>query len=69
MVKPPKKPAKKLVQRIAKKQSNYKKFQVGFLALNKNGDIGAYSIAKGFNYALAVNGENKLYDADYFVKE
>jgi N4-(beta-N-acetylglucosaminyl)-L-asparaginase len=39
------------------------------LALNKNGDIGAYSIGKGFNYALAVNGENKLYDADYFVKE
>jgi isoaspartyl peptidase/L-asparaginase-like protein (Ntn-hydrolase superfamily) len=56
------------VSRIAKKQSDYKTFQVGFLALNKNGEYGAYSLQKGFNYAVAVNGENKLYDADYREK-
>jgi N4-(beta-N-acetylglucosaminyl)-L-asparaginase len=67
--KTPQEACEEAVQRIAKKQSNYKSIQVGFLALNKNGDIGAYSIVKGFNYALAVNGENKLFDSDYLVKE
>lgn len=67
--KTPQEACEEAIHRIVKKQSNYKKIQVGFLALNKNGDTGAYSIAKSFNYALAVNGENKLYDADYFVKE
>ena len=67
--KTPQEACEEAVKRIAKKQSNYKTFQVGFLALNKNGDIGAYAIGKGFNYALAVNGENKLFDSDYLVKE
>lgn len=44
-------------------------FQVGYLALGKNGDIGAYAILPGFQYALAVNGENKLFDADYLIKK
>ncbi|MDA3904771.1 MAG: N(4)-(beta-N-acetylglucosaminyl)-L-asparaginase [Bacteroidales bacterium] len=47
---------------------NSKFFQVGYLALSKDGDIGAYSILPGFQYALAVNGENKLFDADFFIK-
>jgi len=67
--KTPQEACEEAVQRIAKKQSNYKSIQVGFLALNKNGDIGAYAIGKGFNYAVAVNGENKLFDSDYLVKE
>jgi isoaspartyl peptidase/L-asparaginase-like protein (Ntn-hydrolase superfamily) len=44
-------------------------FQVGYLALSKDGDIGAYSILPGFQYALAVNGENKLFDSDYLIKK
>ncbi|MBN2238045.1 MAG: N(4)-(beta-N-acetylglucosaminyl)-L-asparaginase [Bacteroidales bacterium] len=44
-------------------------FQVGYLALGKNGDIGAYAILPGFQYALAVNGENKLIDSDYLIKK
>lgn len=67
--KTPQQACEEAIQRIAKKQSNYKSIQVGFLALNKNGDIGAYSIVKGFSYAVAVNGENKLFDSDYLVKE
>ncbi len=43
-------------------------FQVGYLALGKHGDIGAYAILPGFQYALAVNGENKLIDSDYLIK-
>src|SRR6185312_2701021 len=48
--KTPQQACEEATQRIAKKQSNYKTFQVGFLALNKNGDVGAYAISKDFNY-------------------
>lgn len=65
----PQKACEEAINRIAKKQSDYKTFQVGFLALNKAGDVGAYSLLKGFNYAVAVNGQNRLFDADYLVKE
>jgi len=44
-------------------------FQVGYLALSKDGDIGAYSILPGFQYALALNGENVLIDSDCLIKE
>lgn len=44
-------------------------FQVGYLALSKEGDIGAYAILPGFQYALALNGENKLIDVDYLIKK
>ena len=57
------------IKRIVSKQSDYKDFNVGFLALNKNGNIGAYSIHQGFNYALYRDGENKLMAADYYMKE
>jgi len=32
-------------------------FQVGFLALNKNGDYGSYAVNKGFEYAVCSNLE------------
>ncbi len=67
--KTPQQACEEAVKRIAKKVSNYKDIQVGFLALNKAGDVGAYSIVKGFNYAVACNGQNRLFDSDYLVKE
>ncbi len=56
------------INRIVEKQPNYKDFQVAFIALNKYGEIGSYSIQEGFQYALYKNGKNKLYDSDYFLK-
>jgi isoaspartyl peptidase/L-asparaginase-like protein (Ntn-hydrolase superfamily) len=56
------------INRIVKKNSNYKDFQVGILAINKKGEHGAYGLVKGFNYALHQHGENRLLDSDYFVK-
>ncbi len=56
------------VHRIAEKQSDYKEFQVGFIALNKNGETGAYSINKGFEYALYNNKiKNELFDAGHLT--
>ncbi len=51
------------VKRVAEKNPNYKDFQVGFLAVNKAGEVGAFAIQKGFTYALYKNGENKLFPA------
>ena len=55
------------VERALKKRK-YKRddIQVGFLALNKDGEYGAYSIAKGFQYAVYSNEENNiLKDSEY----
>ncbi len=59
---------KKAIDRLAAKNSNYKDVQVGFLAINKNGEHGAFALQKGFNYALADSAGNNLIDADYYVK-
>ena len=56
---------KEAVLRIAKRNKNYKDFQVGFLALHRNGEHGAFSLQKGFNYALHKGGANKIFDADW----
>ncbi len=57
------------INRIVQKHSNYRDFQVGIIAINKSGEHGAYGLVKGFNYALHQHGVNKLFDADYFVKD
>jgi isoaspartyl peptidase/L-asparaginase-like protein (Ntn-hydrolase superfamily) len=59
---------KKAVERLVKKNPDYKNAQVGFLALNKKGEHGAYALQKGFNYAIADNSGNKLIDAESFLK-
>ena len=51
------------VERIAQKLGDYKKFQVGFLALNKSGEYGSYCIQSGFNYAVTDKSGEKLLDA------
>jgi len=44
---------KKAVERIMRKSSkNLKDLQVGFIAINKFGDFGAYAIQNGFDYAV-----------------
>ncbi len=59
---------KKTIDRLVSKNPNYKDVQVGFLALNKNGEHGAFALQKGFNYALADNSGNKMFDSTYYVK-
>jgi len=59
---------KKAIERLASKNPNYKEVQVGFLALNRNGEHGAFALQKGFTYALADAEGNKMYNSDYYVK-
>ena len=48
---------KKAVERIVKPNpERAKTFQVGFIAINKQGEVGAYSVQKGFNYTVTEKG-------------
>src|SRR5882724_7192368 len=55
---------KKAVERNIKiKGEGAKAIQVGFLALNKKGEVGAFALQKGFSYAVRNNKEEKLYQS------
>ncbi len=57
------------IKRIVHKLPENKKFQVGYIAVNKNGETGGYSLQPGFNYALYQGDENRLIDArSYYAK-
>lgn len=48
---------KKAIERIVKPNpERAKTFQVGFIAINKQGEVGAYSVQKGFNYTVTEKG-------------
>jgi N4-(beta-N-acetylglucosaminyl)-L-asparaginase len=70
--KTPQQACEEAVSRIVKltqnRNKNLKDIQVGFIALDKQGNYGAYCIQGGFNYAVNDNSGNKLVDADYFLK-
>lgn len=52
---------KKAIERIVKiKGTKAKDIQVGFLAMNKKGQVGAFAIHKGFSYAIKTNEMEKL---------
>jgi N4-(beta-N-acetylglucosaminyl)-L-asparaginase len=50
------------VQRIIKKHTEKVIFQIAYIALRKDGDIGYAGIQDGFQYALFKDNQNKLYD-------
>ncbi len=56
----PEEACKEAVERIIAKHENIEGLQVGFLALNKNGEHGGYSVYSGFNYALRDMKEEKM---------
>ena len=66
--KSPQEACEEAVERIIKKHKNIKGVQVGFLAINKMGETGAYSVYKGFNYALKNNAQEELIDAEFKMK-
>jgi len=71
--KTPETACKEAVERIIKLQQrrnkNLKDIQIGFIALNKQGQYGAYCLQSGFNYAVYdTQGGNRLLDAAYYLK-
>lgn len=64
---------KEIVERIFTKHKNHKDMeylQVGFIAINKNGEHAGYSLRSGFNYAVAdAEYGNRMEDAKFKIAE
>lgn len=61
----PREACRQAVERIMKKNpAKAKDIQVGFLALNKSGDYGAWCLQKGFNFAVHDSTGNELLNAE-----
>ena len=59
------------VERLIRKQPQYKdidNFFVGFIALSREGEVGAFSYKKGFQYSLLRDGVNQVYDAPHLAE-
>lgn len=53
---------------VSKPNSNYKDFQVGYIAVNKKGETGSYSIHQWFSMTKFQNGKNEQIQADFYNK-
>ena len=59
---------KKAVERIVKRdKEKAKTLQVGFLAMNKKGQYGAYAIQKGFVFSVKSENENQIHPSKYLL--
>ncbi len=57
------------VKRIARKIPDYEAHQVGFIALNKKGEYGAFCIQPGFNFAVKAYDFTGIVDAESWLKK
>ena len=57
------------IRRIVKKIPDYEKHQIGYLALNINGEYGSYCIQPGFNYAVKTADKTELEEAEAWLKK
>jgi isoaspartyl peptidase/L-asparaginase-like protein (Ntn-hydrolase superfamily) len=63
----PEEACKIAVERVSKSPKNVKEMQIGFIAINKHGEFGAYALQKGFNFAVySTKINNELIDAKHF---
>ncbi|MCA0130999.1 isoaspartyl peptidase/L-asparaginase family protein [Winogradskyella alexanderae] len=53
---------------VNKPNSNYKDFQVGYIAVNKQGETGSYSIHQWFSMTKFQDGKNEQIQSDFYNK-
>jgi L-asparaginase/N4-(beta-N-acetylglucosaminyl)-L-asparaginase len=53
------------LERIIEKHGGRAGFQVGYIAVNKKGETGAFSLTEGFSYALTDGGRNELLESGH----
>lgn len=67
--KSPQEACEEAISRIVKKpNSDYKNFQVGYIAVNKQGETGSFAIHQYFSMTRFQEGKNENLQADYFNK-
>jgi len=54
---------------VSKPNSDYKNFQVGYIAVNKKGETGSFSIHQWFSMTIYHENVNKNLQSDYFIKK
>lgn len=59
----PQEACEEAVKRLISKNKNINDIQAGFLAMNKDGEVGAFAVHPGFNYAQATLVSNDLIDS------
>ena len=64
----PQEACEEAVRRLISKNKNIDDIQAGFLAINKEGLIGAFAVHPGFNFAKATVKENVLIDSNSYFK-
>lgn len=57
------------IARISKKIPGYQEHQIGYIAVNKSGEIGAASLQPGFDYAIKNENFTELREADAWFKK
>ncbi len=67
--KSPQEACEEAIKRIIKKSPNFENFQVGYIAVNKNGETGAYAIHEGFYTTTYQNNENISKSPDFYNKK
>lgn len=65
--KSPQEACKEAVMRTVKSTKNYKDFQIAYIAMNKEGEIGSYCIHKGFSYAKFHDGQSTNNPSDFYL--
>ena len=63
--KTPTEACKLAVERILAKHDVVNGLQCGFIAIDKNGNVGGFSVYPGFNYALKTNSIEKMVDVEH----
>ncbi len=56
-----------VMRTIEKNKETYKDMQVGYIALDKFGRFGGYSIQPGFQYTVTYQDHNKVFDAQSYL--
>ena len=64
----PQKACEFAVKRIYEPNKNFNDVNVSYVALSKSGEVGAYSLKKGFTYCVTTQVDNKSYESDFFMK-
>jgi len=66
----PQKACEEAIKRIVSKpNSDYKNFQVGYIAVNKKGETGYYSIHEWFSVTKYQDGVNENIKSDFYLRE
>ena len=67
--KTPQQACEEAIGRIIKKSPDFKDFQVGYIAVNKKGQTGYYSIHDGFSITKYQNDKNENIPSDFYDKK